>query len=166
MREKAKRQINIDECAARKLSRKSMSVKELRDYLTKREYDKEEIDRVIADMLDFGYLNDARFACEFLIYDLERGRSRKKAFYDLKQKGVSEEDIEAGYNEYLDEYGEPDEHETAYREALKVLRAADMEPGGIPPDSLDKIQGRIARRLFTRGFSQSLIYEILTEIRR
>lgn len=166
MREKKQYRPDIDECAAKKLSRKSMSVKELRDYLAKREYEKEEIDRVIADMLDFGYLNDARFACEFLIYDLERGRSVKKAFYDLKQKGVSEEDIEAGYDEYLDEYGEPDEHESAYREALKVLRAADMEPGEIPEESLQKIQGRIARRLFTRGYSQSMIYEILGEIRR
>lgn len=163
---KKNNKIDINECAEKKLSRKSMSVKELRDYLTKREYGKEEIDRVIEDMLDFGYLNDAVFACEFLIYDLGRGRSKKKAFYDLKQKGVSDADIEAGYNEYLDEFGEPDEHETAYKEALKVLHAADMEPGEIPKESLEKIQGRIARRLFTRGFSQSLIYEILSEIRQ
>ncbi len=162
---KKNRQIDIDECAAKKLSRKAMSVKELRDYLAKREYQSEEIDRVIKDMLDFGYLNDARFACEFLIYDLEKGKSRKRAFYDLKQKGVSDKDIEAGYNEYLDEYGEPDEHASAYKEALKVLHAADLEPGEVPEEIREKISGRIARRLFTRGFSQSLIYEILNEIR-
>ena len=161
----AKKQIDIDECAAKKLSRKEMSVKELRDYLTKREYKKEEVDRVIKEMIDFGYLNDARFTCEFLIYDLEKGKSRKRAFYDLKQKGVSDKDIEAGYNEYLDEYGEPDEHASAYKEALKVLHAADLEPGEVPEEIREKISGRIARRLFTRGFSQSLIYEILNEIR-
>lgn len=164
-RGEAKTKADIDECAARKLSQKAMCVKELRDYLTKREYEKEEIDRVISSMVEFGYLNDARFALEFLIYDIGRGRSRKKAFYDLKQKGVSDQDIEAGYNDYLEEFGEPDEHESAYSEALKVLRAADMEPGSIPKESLQKIEGRIARRLFTRGFSQSLIYEILSEIR-
>lgn len=157
--------IDIDECAAKKLSHKLMSVKELRDYLVKREYEKEEIDRVVSQMIDFGYLNDARFAEEFLIYDIGRGRSKKKAFYDLRQKGVSDEDIQKGYDEYLDEYGEPDEHKLAYDEAIKVLHAADMEPHEIPSESLDKMQGRIARRLFTRGFSQSLIYEILAEIR-
>ena len=161
---KKKKPVDIDECAAKKLSRKAMSVKELRDYLTKREYEKSEIDRVISTMLEFGYLNDATFATEYMIYDFGRGRSRQKVFYDLRQKGVSEQDIEAGYNEYLDEYGEPDEHEAAYKEAIKVLHAADMEPGKIPEESRSKIDGRIARRLFTRGYSQSLIYEILAEI--
>lgn len=163
--EKPKTKVDINECAEKKLSQKVMSVKELRDYLTKREYEKDEIDRVIETMVDFGYLNDARFATEYLIYDLGRGRSKKKSFYDLRQKGVSDKDIEAGYNEYLEEFGEPDEHESAYREAVKVLHAADMEPGEISKESLQKIEGRIARRLFTRGFSQSLIYEILAEIR-
>ena len=161
-KEKTRSRMDIVECAEKKLSRKSMTVKELRDYLLKREYEAEETDRVVAAMLDYGYLNDARFACEFLIYDLGRGRSLKKAFYDLRSKGVSEGDIEAGYNEYLDEFGEPDEHETALKEADKVLVAADIEPGCEIPE---KIQGRIARRLFTRGFSQSLIYEILAELR-
>ena len=78
---------------------------------------------------------------------------------------MSDADIEAGYNEYLDEYGEPDEHESAYKEALKVLNASDLKPGDIPEDKKQKIEGRIARRLFTRGFSQSLIYDILREIR-
>ena len=157
--------MDIDECAARKLSRKEMSARELREYLLKREYSQDEVDRLIKTMLDFGYLNDARFAAEFLIYDLGRGRSLKKAFYDLKQKGVSDADIEAGYNESLDEFGEPDEHKTAYEEAVKVLMAADLTPGHIPDDMRDKINGRIARRLFSKGYSQSLIYDILSEIR-
>lgn len=156
--------MDIDECAARKLSRKEMSAKELRDYLINRSYDPEEVDRVISTMLEFGYLNDARFTTEFLIYDLGRGRSLKKAFYDLKQKGVSDADIEAGYNEYLDEFGEPDEHKAAYEEAVKVLIAADLAPGHIPDDMREKINGRIARRLFSRGFSQSLIYDILRDM--
>ncbi|MBQ3281301.1 MAG: RecX family transcriptional regulator [Eubacterium sp.] len=165
-RSNEKKRPDIDECAAKKLSHKEMSAKELRDYLLKKEYEQEEVDRVIKTMLDFGYLNDARYAAEFLIYDLGRGRSLKKAFYDLRQKGVSEEDIRAGYDEYLDEFGEPDEHKAAYEEAVKVLMAADLTPGNIPDDMRDKINGRIARRLFTRGYSQSLIYDILAEIRR
>lgn len=164
--EKKKKQIDINECAEKKLARKEMSVKELRDYLLKREYDREEVDRVISTLKDFGYLNDARFATEYLIYDFDRGRSVKRAFYDLRQKGVSDADIQAGYNEYLDEFGEVDEHKAAYEEAMKVLMAADLTPGHIPDDMREKINGRIARRLFTRGYSQSLIYDILAEIRR
>ena len=163
MREKKpKEKPDINECAERKLSQKSMSVKELRDYLLKRGYEKTEVDRVIDTLKDFGYLDDARFACEFLIFDLDRGRSVKKAFFDLKQKGVSPADIQAGYDEYLDEYGEPDEHGKALSEAEKVLAASDIFPGDEIPE---KIQGRIARRLFTRGYSQSMIYEILSELR-
>ena len=160
-----KKKADINECAAMKLSRKEMSAKELREYLVRREYEPEEVDRVISTMLEFGYLNDARFATEFLIYDLGRGRSLKKAFYDLKQKGVSAADIEKGYNEYLDEFGEPDDHQSALAEAKKVLMAADLSPGHIPDDMKEKIEGRIARRLFSRGFSQSVIYDVLREIR-
>ena len=162
-----KTHMDIDECAAKKLSHKAMSAKELKDYLAKKGYGREEIDRVIENMLDFGYLNDTRFAEEFLIYDLGRGRSKKKAFFDLRQKGVSEEDIQKGFNEYLDEFGEPDDHASAMNEAVKVLHAADLEAGEKIPDEIrQKVEGRIARRLFTRGFSQSLIYEILAELRR
>ena len=160
-----KKKTDISECAAKKLAQKEMSAKELRDHLAKKGYDREEIDTVIRTMLEFGYLNDARYAAEFLIYDLGRGRSLKKALYDLRQKGVSEEDIQKGYNEYLDEFGEPDEHKAALEEAKKVLMAADLTPGNIPDDMRDKINGRIARRLFSRGYSQSLIYDILAEIR-
>lgn len=162
MKEKEKKLIDIDDCAVKKLSRKSMSARELSEYLLKRGYKKTEVGRVIDSMKDFGYLNDARFACEYLIYDIDRGRSVKKAFLDLKQKGVSPEDIQAGYDEYVSEYGEPDERASALREAGKVLMAADLGPGDDVPE---KIQGRIARRLFTRGFSQSMIYDILAEVR-
>ncbi len=157
---------SIEECAVKKLSRKEMSANELRDFLAKKEYAAEDIDRVVSDMKEFGYLNDVRFAEDFLIYDLGRGRSLKKAFCDLRQKGVSDDDIRAGYDEYMDEFGEPDERRAALDEAKKVLIAADLAPGHIPDDMREKIDGRIARRLFSRGYSQSLIYDVLREIRR
>ena len=72
---KPKKKPDINECAEKKLARKEMSAKELSDYLTKKEYDSQEIDTVISTLLEFGYLNDARFATEYLIYDLGRGRS-------------------------------------------------------------------------------------------
>lgn len=157
---KEKKKIDIDECAAKKLSQKSMSAKELSDYLSKREYEKDEIKRVIDSLKEFGYLNDSVFASEFFIYELGRGRSKKKVIYELRQKGVSEEDIEKGFDGYFEEYGEPDEHAMAVKEAGKVISAA----GEITDENREKIKGRIARRLFTRGFSQSLIYEVLGEV--
>ena len=51
-KEKTRSRMDIVECGEKKLSRKSMTVKELRDYLLKREYEAEETDRVVAAMLD------------------------------------------------------------------------------------------------------------------
>ena len=160
-KKKKREKPDVNDCAAKKLAQKSMSRKELRDYLRKREYTDEEIERALDMLAEFGYLDDAVFAGEFLIYDLGRGRSRKKAFYDLKRKGVSQEDIDKGYERYVEENGEPDEHASALSEAKKVLAAAELDPSERIPE---KIKGRIARRLFTRGFSQSLIYEVLGEL--
>ena len=156
---------DVNECAAKKLARKSMSRKELLDYLVKKGYEKEESEEAVGTLIDLGYINDANFARDFIAYDIGRNRSKRKIVYDLKRKGVSDEDIEKGYSAYLEEFGEPDEHELAYKEALKVLAAAELAPHEIPDEMKRKIEGRIARRLFTRGFPQTLIYEILSEIR-
>ena len=129
---KPKKKPDINECAEKKLARKEMSAKELRDYLTKKEYDSQEIDTVISTLLEFGYLNDARFATEYLIYDLGRGRSLKKALYDLRQKGAgrSREGFDRGRpGERLDTRGYEREDQRPHRPPSvhpRILSVSDL----------------------------------------
>lgn len=153
----------VDEEAVRKLSRKSMSAEELRQYLRTKEYSAKEIEEEIQELKTHHYLDDRRFAWEYLQYAFSQNRSKKRAFTELRRKGVSDADIQNAFMDYEDLEGGLNERQMARKEAEKVLRMADLsweEP--IP----DKIRGRIARRLSARGFSGSLIWDLLDELKR
>ena len=160
---KQKKKRSVDEEAVRKLSRKSMSTEELRQFLRSKEYSSEEIEEELKELKKHRYLDDQRFAWEYLQYAFSQNRSRQRAFSELRRKGVSDEDMQNAFMDYEDLEGGLNEKEMARSEAEKVLRMADLEWDDPIPD---KIRGRIARRLSARGFSSSLIWDLLDELRR
>lgn len=160
---KQKKKRSVDEEAVRKLSRKSMSTEELRQFLRSKEYSSGEIEEELKELKKHRYLDDQRFAWEYLQYAFSQNRSRKRAFSELRRKGVSDEDMQNAFMDYEDLEGGLNEKEMARSEAEKVLRMADLEWDDPIPD---KIRGRIARRLSARGFSSSLIWDLLDELRR
>lgn len=160
---KQKKKRSVDEEAVRKLSRKSMSTEELRQFLRSKEYSSEEIEAELKELKKHRYLDDQRFAWEYLQYAFSQNRSRQRAFSELRRKGVSDEDMQNAFMDYEDLEGGLNEKEMARSEAEKVLRMADLEWDDPVPD---KIRGRIARRLSARGFSSSLIWDLLDELRR
>lgn len=160
---KQKKKRSVDEEAVRKLSRKSMSTEELRQFLRSKEYSSGEIEEELKELKKHRYLDDQRFAWEYLQYAFSQNRSRQRAFSELRRKGVSDEDMQNAFMDYEDLEGGLNEKEMARSEAEKVLRMADLEWDDPIPD---KIRGRIARRLSARGFSSSLIWDLLDELRR
>ncbi len=162
-KEKEKKRLPVDEAAVRKLARKSMSAEELRQFLLKKEYAKEEVEREIEELRSRRYLDDRKFAWEYLQYAFSQNRSKRRAFAELRKKGVSEEDMQGAFMDYEDLEGGLQEKKMARDEADKVLRMADLSWDDPIPE---KIRGRIARRLSARGFSSSLIWDLLEELRR
>lgn len=160
---KQKKKRSVDEEAVRKLSRKSMSTEELRQFLRSKEYSSGEIEEELKELKKHRYLDDQRVAWEYLQYAFSQNRSRQRAFSELRRKGVSDEDMQNAFMDYEDLEGGLNEKEMARSEAEKVLRMADLEWDDPIPD---KIRGRIARRLSARGFSSSLIWDLLDELRR
>lgn len=78
----------------------------------------------------------------------------------LREKGVDQADIDIAFEEYdleVDEVGR------AREEAAKVLRMAGIEDGQPVPE---KIIGRIARKLQSKGYSSDTIYSIIGDMRR
>lgn len=81
--------------AFRYLSYKDRSIKEMEDYLLKKEYSPHIINLTISYMLDNDYLNDKRFAENFI-----QGKSKynnygpRKIKYDLMNKGIEKEIID------------------------------------------------------------------------
>lgn len=158
-----KQKPGIDEVAVRKLARRSMSTFELAKYLKGRGFSKDEIDAEIAELKSHRYLNDRQYAWSYLQLAFSKNKGKRRVVQELRQRGVSSEDIEAAMLEYEDTDGEPDEYGMAKAEMIKVLSLADLTTDD-PVD--EKIRGRIARKLAARGFSNSLIWELLDELKR
>ena len=80
------------------LSRRSHSVKELRDKLLKL-FDAETADRAIAQMLEYGYLNDEAYAKELFEYLVNvKKLSKRFVILEMNKRGISSEI----YNELID----------------------------------------------------------------
>ena len=152
------------DAAARKLADRSMTQAELAKWLAAREYPEEEIRQVLADFLGAGYLDDARYCREYFRLAFRKNKSARRAFEELKQRGVSEEVIADAYEEHLMEEGESEDEETrAGRELEKILRNAGLTREDEIPE---KVIARIGRRLNSYGYSSSLIYRLLGELKR
>ncbi len=151
------------EFAVKRLGERDYSAKELTDKLRRKGFSAEAADSVIARLKDSGAVNDVRYAKAALATLFGKNRSRSGAARALSERGVSGGDIETAFREYDEEEGIPDEHELARRETEKVLREAGISSSEPVPE---KILGRAARRLSSRGFPASVIYDLISEYRK
>lgn len=152
--------MDVRDAAARRLAGGSRTCKELKDYLLKKEFKEAEIDELIKDYIDYGYLDDERYCHEYFRYAFGKGKSKSRAFYDLRTKGISQSLIDIAYEEYE---GDTDERGRAMEAAMKILSNAGIEDGDTVPE---KILGRIGRNLSSKGYSSDIIYSIIGDLRR
>ena len=150
------------EAAGAKLAARSMTVEELRRYLLDKAYSPAETEETLAQLLEDGYLDDARYCREYFIYARQRNKAKARIFVELRKKGVEPAVMIDAYQTFLEEEEIPHEEETARREAEKVLLAAGLTWEDPVPE---KIRGRVARRLQSYGYGSSLIYDILEEMK-
>ena len=152
--------MDVRDAAARRLAGGSRTCRELKDYLLKKEFKETEIDQLIKEYVDYGYLNDERYCHEYFRYAFGKGKSKSRVFYELRTKGISQNLIDIAYEEYE---GDTDERGRAMEAAMKILRSADIHDGDIVPE---KILGRIGRNLSSKGYSSDIIYSIIGDLRR
>ena len=86
------------------LGRRSMSVKELTEKLTTKNYEEEEIKETIIRLLDFGYLNDEKFARDRIRSRAElTGWGKQRIVMELRKKGVASTIIEKAMENWEDD---------------------------------------------------------------
>lgn len=128
------------------LARREHSRAELLQKLAPHTEDTAELDSLLDDLVQRGYLSDARYAAEFV-----RAKSRRFGIahmaYALREKGVAEEDIQAALNSL-----EADESERA--------RKVWESKFGALPSNLEE-RGKQTRFLAGRGFSAEIIRKVL-----
>ena len=80
--------------AVRLLSRREHSAFEIRDKLLKRDFDNEEIDRVIIELQQGGWLSDERFAEAYIRMRQLKGFGPVRIAMELNERGVKESIID------------------------------------------------------------------------
>ncbi len=136
----------------RLLTYRARSRKEVIDYLERKGFSQAVSETVVKEMERYGYIDDERFAADFIAYRKIRGNGLIKVRYELKIKGVDQRIIDEKITENFD----PEEDFSRIKEAL-----IKREPlsGGIDQRWL----GRQAAFLKRRGFQDNLIIKALNE---
>lgn len=106
------------------ISRRLRSEKEIRDYAWRKQWSKENLEKVIERLRDRGYLNDERFAASFVRSRATlRNYSARKMKLELRKKGINSEVIE----KVLSESEEFDEGQALEKLVAKKRNSYDSE---------------------------------------
>ena len=136
--------------AVRLLSRREHSAFEIRDKLLKRDFDSEEIDRVIIELQQGGWLSDERFAEAYIRMRQLKGFGPVRIAMELNERGVKEH--------IVDDYLHADDdnwRQTLEQQYRKKYKDKPIE------DYNDKAK-RI-RFLQYRGFALDVIYQVVKD---
>jgi regulatory protein len=141
--------------AYRYLAARPRSLAELVSYLGKKEILHDYISKTVEDLKGYGYIDDRKFAATYARYLLQtKGLSRYALRFELKRKGVSEADIEAGLEDLFGGEDAEDEEEVAQRIAkrkMESMRGVDRE----------KARKRVTDYLRRRGSGFGVIARVL-----
>lgn len=137
------------EQAVRYLTVRDRSEGELIKKLTDAGYDSDVAASTAEALKAIGYINDLRYAMRYLSGRLKtRALSKKVLRYELKQKEISDEIIEKALSEF-----EIDDEQIALRAARKKFGKYDLND--------QKIQSKVLRFLYHRGFAPELCKQVL-----
>ncbi len=117
-------------------------------------YTEEEVREVISWAASSGFLNDARYA-ENYIYSRSRAASRRKIIQELKQKGIAPETIEDAFHSYTELY---QEDETDLIRSVVLKKVSEGEE--ISEKQMRSLLGALARK----GFSYTDIRKVLEDL--
>lgn len=142
--------------AAQYLMRRPRSRQEVARYLADKGYDETVVANALEWLENYGYVDDEQFARQW-VENRMRFRPRGKAMlrWELKQKGVANDDIESAVGDIVDE---DVELESAIQLLQKKVGRKTVE---WTPDTQRKLGQFLARR----GFSASVVYGALRRLR-
>jgi regulatory protein len=113
--------------ALRLLSRRELSIAELRQRLADRQVPRAETERTIERLIEDGTLNDRRAAAAIArTHAAVKGRGRLRVARELTARGVDEDTARAALDEVFGEIAEADLLERALRRRLRTGRITDQ----------------------------------------
>ncbi len=151
---KRPRRLSADELFAfsvKKLSGRAASAGEIRTALLARALEASDVEKVLARLKDYGYLNDARFAESFATARLENeGLGQSRVLRDLRQRRVAPDLAKRTVSRI---YSDRDELALIEQYIRRKYRLADREALFQSDKELARAYGRLVRAGFTTGNS-------------
>ncbi len=136
--------------ALRYLSLRARSEKEIKDYLSKREFTKEAIDEAITRLKTLKFLSDEEFSKSFTrSRQVYKGRSKRFVSYELKQKGVENATIDKVLSDSQDDLQTAKEFVERKKRVYSNMDAL-------------KFREKMMRLLQSRGFSYDIIKQAIS----
>lgn len=129
------------------LERQERTEYQLREKLKQNEYPKEVIEDAISYVKKYHYVDDYRYACNYIRYQQEK-KSRRRLWQDLIQKGVDKQMIERAF----EEEGNVDE-----KAAIRRL----LEKKGYHADMTKQEANKVYQFLLRRGYQSSDILYVM-----
>ena len=134
------------------LQKKSFAEGELVRKLSDGGYPDEVVEKAVEYVRSFGYIDDVRYASDYIRYHSSQGRGKNRIRMDLKAKGISDDSFEKAWDENCELGLIPGAEE----EIAKLLEKKHFNPDMERADK-DKIAAFIMRR----GFSAEDIFRTM-----
>ena len=141
------------EKAGAALTSRARTEKELVDTLIKNAYPEQTIARVMAYLVEAGYIKDAAFAQQWAASRSSKGLGSRRIRMELRQKGIRQEDID----EAVSSVGEDAELRGAIMTAEKASRGKDLNS----PADRQRILAALARRGYGYSVAKHAINTLL-----
>ena len=141
--------MDIRDIAAKYLTSRARSTGEMRNHLKSKGFMETEIDQVITDFLDYGYLDDEDYCRQYIKYAFSKGKGPLRVKQELAEKGISRDTIAFALEDYEMEESDLD----------RALAQARKTVAGKPVD--EKMKGRVGRRLVSLGYSTDIAYKVI-----
>lgn len=123
------------------------TAKQLRDYLSKKDYNRNTINYVLDKLMEYNYLDDENYARAYVLtYSTKYGKLKLKS--QLKSKGVSDE--------IIDKYLDTASGDSIERVALKYMKNKEF--------TYDNCQ-KLSRFLYSRGYEFDEINSLVNKLK-
>lgn len=135
------------------LQSRDYTKKQLEDKLRQGDYPQECIDKAIAYVESYRYIDDERYAKDYIEYHIQT-RSKARIETDLQRKGIAKDTVRAAFDKLIDMGIEQDED--------AMIRGLLRKKNYCAGEATDREKQKMYGFLYRRGFSPESIFRALS----
>lgn len=153
------------ECVLRRGKLRAMNLLQARDYtrqgmrvkLAQSEYDEAAITQIIAYLDEYRYLDDVRYARQYISFKKSK-KSQRQIEQELLRKGISRDDIQQAFCELSEEYNFKQEEQKLLKQLIEKKLCCFK-----PSEEEEAKRVKVYRFLAGKGFPSSAIREAMRQ---